>query len=111
MEEQGYTIENNLLYQDNKSTILLAKNGRKSARKKSKISRFKYDPNLFGPIVVVIQTSYLFLQSKIGFSSTTTKVIQSTYPVALLYFNIPCQVDWEEKSHNYFTSSKTNKRK
>ena len=27
----------------------------------------------------------------------------------LLY--IPCQVDWEEKSHNYFTSSKTNKRK
>ena len=40
----------------------------------------------FGPIVAVIQTSYLFLQSKIGFSSTTTKVIQSTYPVALLYF-------------------------
>ena len=28
MEAQGYTIENNVLYQDNKSTILLAKNGR-----------------------------------------------------------------------------------
>ena len=26
MEAQGYTIDNNLLYQDNKSTILLAKN-------------------------------------------------------------------------------------
>ena len=26
MESQGYTIENNILYQDNKSTILLAKN-------------------------------------------------------------------------------------
>ena len=28
MEAQGYTIENNVLYQDNNSTILLAKNGR-----------------------------------------------------------------------------------
>ena len=26
MEAQGYTMENNILYQDNKSTILLAKN-------------------------------------------------------------------------------------
>ena len=36
MEAQGYTIENNILYQDNKSTILLAKNGRMSAGKNSK---------------------------------------------------------------------------
>ena len=36
MEAQGYTIESNLLYQDNKSTILLAKNGRMSAGKGSK---------------------------------------------------------------------------
>jgi hypothetical protein len=36
MEAQGYTIESNLLYQDNKSTILLAKNGRMSAGKNSK---------------------------------------------------------------------------
>ena len=36
MEAQGYTIENNILYQDNKSTILLAKNGRISAGKNSK---------------------------------------------------------------------------
>ena len=28
MEAQGYTFENTILYQDNKSTILLAKNGR-----------------------------------------------------------------------------------
>ena len=36
MEAQGYTIDSNLLYQDNKSTILLAKNGRMSAGKNSK---------------------------------------------------------------------------
>ena len=36
MEAQGYSIEDNILYQDNKSTILLAKNGRMSAGKKSK---------------------------------------------------------------------------
>ena len=36
MEEQGNTVENNVLYQDNKSTILLAKNGRMSAGKASK---------------------------------------------------------------------------
>ena len=33
MEVQGYTIENNVLYQDNKSTILLVKNGRMLAGK------------------------------------------------------------------------------
>ena len=40
MKAQGYTIENNILYQDNKSTILLAKNGRMSAGKNSKYIRF-----------------------------------------------------------------------
>ena len=35
MESQGYTIESNVLYQDNKSTILLAKNGRMLAGKNS----------------------------------------------------------------------------
>ena len=36
MEDQGYTIENNILYQDNKSTILLAKNERMISGEKSK---------------------------------------------------------------------------
>ena len=36
MESQGYTIEYNILYQDNKSTILLSKNGRMSDGKNSK---------------------------------------------------------------------------
>ena len=36
MEEQGYTVESNVLCQDNKSTILLAKNGRMAAGKASK---------------------------------------------------------------------------
>ena len=36
MEAQGYTIEDNILYQDNKSTILLAKRERMSSGKHSK---------------------------------------------------------------------------
>ena len=36
LETQGYTVDNNILYQDNKSTILLAKNGRMSAGKASR---------------------------------------------------------------------------
>ena len=36
MEAQGYEIENNILYQDNKSTILIEKNGRMSSGKNSK---------------------------------------------------------------------------
>ena len=36
MESEGYTIENSILYQDNKSTILLAENGRMSDGKNSK---------------------------------------------------------------------------
>eukprot|EP00804_Cyclotella_cryptica_P012919 CCRYP_002268-RA/>CCRYP_002268-RA protein AED:0.43 eAED:0.43 QI:0/0/0/1/0/0/2/0/110 len=32
-EAQGYTVEQNILYQDNKSTILLANNGRWSSSK------------------------------------------------------------------------------
>ena len=39
MEAQGYEIENNILYKDNKSTILLAKNGSMSAGKTASISR------------------------------------------------------------------------
>ena len=36
MEAQGYMIEDNILHQDNKSTILLHENGRKSAGKRSR---------------------------------------------------------------------------
>ena len=36
LEAQGYTIDSKLLYQDNKSTILLAKNGRMSVGNNSK---------------------------------------------------------------------------
>ena len=42
MEAQGYAIENNILYQDNKSTILLAKNGRMSAGKNSKYIKNRF---------------------------------------------------------------------
>ena len=42
MEEQGYNILKNILYQDNKSTILLEKNGRKSAGKRSRALNIRY---------------------------------------------------------------------
>ena len=42
LEEQGYPIEKNILYQDNKSTILLETNGRKSAGKRSRALNVRY---------------------------------------------------------------------
>jgi hypothetical protein len=36
LEAQGYPVTCNTLYQDNKSAIILEKNGRKSARKRSR---------------------------------------------------------------------------
>ena len=36
IEAQGYTVEHNILYQDNKSNILLATNGRSSSSKRTK---------------------------------------------------------------------------
>ena len=35
LEAQGYTVEKNILYQDNKSTILLEENGKKSSGKRT----------------------------------------------------------------------------
>ena len=42
LEEQGYSIEKNVLYQDNKSAILLETNGRKSAGKRSRALNVRY---------------------------------------------------------------------
>jgi hypothetical protein len=44
IESQGYSVEQNIMYQDNKSTILLANNGRWSSSKRTKHikSRFFY---------------------------------------------------------------------
>ena len=42
LEEQGYQIDKHILYQDNKSTILLEENGRKSARKWSHALNMRY---------------------------------------------------------------------
>ena len=36
IEEQGHDVEKNILFQDNKSSILLGTNGRKSAGKRSR---------------------------------------------------------------------------
>ena len=42
MEEQGYEIEKNILYQDNKSAILLEKNGKKSSSKRTRAINIRY---------------------------------------------------------------------
>eukprot|EP00980_Cylindrotheca_fusiformis_P011346 scaffold2624_cov154-Cylindrotheca_fusiformis.AAC.1 len=42
LEKQGYKIEKNILYQDNKSTILLEMNGRKSAGQRSRALNIQY---------------------------------------------------------------------
>ena len=39
---QGYTVGQNILYQDNKSTILLATNGRWSSSKRTKHIKSRY---------------------------------------------------------------------
>ena len=42
MEDQGHHIEKNILYQDNKSAILLETNGKKSAGKRSRALNIRY---------------------------------------------------------------------
>ena len=42
MSEQGYEIKNNVLYQDNKSTMLMLKNGRNSCTGNSRHINIRY---------------------------------------------------------------------
>ena len=42
MEEQGYEIRRNVLYQDNKSTILLLENGKQSSGKRTRALNIRY---------------------------------------------------------------------
>jgi hypothetical protein len=42
LKEQGYEVDRNVLYQDNKSAILLELNGRKSAGKRSRALNVRY---------------------------------------------------------------------
>jgi hypothetical protein len=42
LEEQGYDINSNILYQDNKSAILLETNGKKSTRKRTRALNIRY---------------------------------------------------------------------
>ena len=42
LEEQGYDVEKNIMYQDNMSTMLLEVNGRKSAGKRSRALNIRY---------------------------------------------------------------------
>ena len=42
IEAQGYTVKQNILYQDNKSTILLANNGRWSSSKRTRHIKSRY---------------------------------------------------------------------
>ena len=42
LETQGYEVKNNILYQDNKSAILLEKNGKKSSSKRTRHLNIRY---------------------------------------------------------------------
>ena len=42
LEKQGYAVDKNILYQDNKSAILLEENGQKSAGKRSRAMNIRY---------------------------------------------------------------------
>ena len=42
MEEQGYEIEQNIVYQDNKSAMLLEKNGKRSSGKRTRALNIRY---------------------------------------------------------------------
>lgn len=42
MEAQGYKVEKNILYQDNKSTILLEENGKRSSSKRTRAINIRY---------------------------------------------------------------------
>lgn len=42
MEAQGYEIQKNILYQDNKSAILLEKNGKRSSSKRTRAFNIRY---------------------------------------------------------------------
>ena len=42
MEEQGYEVKKNILHQDNKSTILLEKNGKKSSGHRTRAINIRY---------------------------------------------------------------------
>ena len=42
MEAQGYEVKDNILYQDNKSTIKLLENGKKSSSKRTRAINIRY---------------------------------------------------------------------
>ena len=42
LEAQGYDVKENKLYQDNKSSILLEKNGKKSSGKRTRALNIRY---------------------------------------------------------------------
>ena len=42
LEAQGIAVERNVLYQDNKSTILLQENGKKSSSKRTRALNIRY---------------------------------------------------------------------
>ena len=42
MEQQGYPLSKNILFQDNKSAILLGNNGKRRAKKRSRALNVRY---------------------------------------------------------------------
>jgi hypothetical protein len=74
MQQQGYEIERNILYQDNKSTILLERNGKKSSSKRTR----------------AINIRYFFMTDQIEKGNLTVEYCPTTEMVAD-YFSKPLQ--------------------
>jgi hypothetical protein len=80
MKCQGYDIDKNILYQDNKSTILLERNGKRSSSKHTR----------------ALNIQYFFLTDQIGKGNLIVEYCPTTEMVAD-YFSKPLQGKFEKK--------------
>ena len=100
IEAQGYEVVHNILYQDNKSTILLAKNGRRSSSKRTKHIERRY----FG-VMDRIDRGELEVEhcgTKSMWSDVLTKPLQGSpyYEMRSHLMNCPMSYDDEEERKN-----------
>ena len=94
VEAQGYTIESNLLYQDNKSTILLAKNGRMSAGKNSKDIKNRF--SLIADKVAKDDVEIRHMGTKSMWADVNTKPVQGQLFRTFRHHMMGVPVDYDD---------------
>ena len=110
MEAPGYAIENNILYQDNKYTILLEKNGRMSAGKNSKHIKNRFFFSLISlPWEISISNTRARMRSGLMWIPTPHKERGSGSCVATLLGSQRITTTmWIEGAHTLFCSWRYN---